>query len=132
MFQPSCGIRWSISRSASLEDSNGGPFCLGMYIIHRRPPFAAIQWTRVFYSSATTEETVRSTRGLSGLLISKLDSTVVAVQESAPQPAALYDLRMRSPITHLRNQFEPGEHVHVESRTFGQAAELTTRVPAYI
>jgi hypothetical protein len=53
-------------------------------------------------------------RSVSGLLVSKGDSTVIAVQETDPSN------RQRFTIAHeighycLRHQFEPGEHVHVD------------------
>jgi len=51
---------------------------------------------------------------ISGLLISKGDSTVIAVQESDPPNRKRFTIAHEIAHFHLRHQFEPGEHVHVD------------------
>jgi Zn-dependent peptidase ImmA (M78 family) len=51
---------------------------------------------------------------VSGLLISKGDSTVIAVQESDAQNRQRFTIAHEIGHFHLRHQFEPGEHVHVD------------------
>jgi Zn-dependent peptidase ImmA (M78 family) len=51
---------------------------------------------------------------VSGLLISKGDSTMVAVQESDHPKRQRFTIAHEIGHFHLRHQFEPGEHVHVD------------------
>jgi Zn-dependent peptidase ImmA (M78 family) len=51
---------------------------------------------------------------VSGLLISKGDSTVIAVQESDPSNRKRFTIAHEIAHFHLRHQFEPGDHVHVD------------------
>jgi len=51
---------------------------------------------------------------ISGLLISKGDSTVIAVQESDPPNRQRFTIAHEIAHFQLRHQFEPGEHVHVD------------------
>ena len=53
---------------------------------------------------------------ISGLLISKGDSTTIAVQESDPPKRQRFTIAHEIAHFHLRHQFEPGEHVHVDRR----------------
>lgn len=52
--------------------------------------------------------------GISGLLISKGDSTIIAVQESDHPNRKRFTIAHEIAHFHLRHQFEPGEHVHVD------------------
>jgi Zn-dependent peptidase ImmA (M78 family) len=51
---------------------------------------------------------------ISGLLISKGDSTVIAVQENDHPNRKRFTIAHEIGHYHLRHQFEPGEHVHVD------------------
>jgi Zn-dependent peptidase ImmA (M78 family) len=51
---------------------------------------------------------------ISGLLISKGDSTTIAVQDSDPHKRQRFTIAHEIAHFHLRHQFEPGEHVHVD------------------
>src|ERR1700735_758496 len=51
---------------------------------------------------------------ISGLLISKGDSTTIAVQESDHTNRKRFTIAHEIGHFHLRHQFEPGEHVHVD------------------
>jgi Zn-dependent peptidase ImmA (M78 family) len=51
---------------------------------------------------------------ISGLLISKGDSTLIAVQESDHPNRQRFTIAHEIGHFHLRHQFEPGEHVHVD------------------
>jgi Zn-dependent peptidase ImmA (M78 family) len=51
---------------------------------------------------------------ISGLLISKGDSTIIAVQESDHPNRKRFTIAHEIAHFHLRHQFEPGEHVHVD------------------
>jgi Zn-dependent peptidase ImmA (M78 family) len=51
---------------------------------------------------------------VSGLLISKGDSTVIAVQQGDPLNRQRFTIAHEIGHFHLRHQFEPGEHVHVD------------------
>lgn len=51
---------------------------------------------------------------VSGLLISKGDSTVIAVQKSDSPNRKRFTIAHEIAHFHLRHQFEPGEHVHVD------------------
>jgi Zn-dependent peptidase ImmA (M78 family) len=51
---------------------------------------------------------------VSGLLISKGDSTMIAVQENDPPKRQRFTIAHEIGHFHLRHQFEPGEHVHVD------------------
>ena len=51
---------------------------------------------------------------VSGLLISKGDSTVIAVQENDPPNRKRFTIAHEIAHFCLRHQFEPGEHVHVD------------------
>jgi Zn-dependent peptidase ImmA (M78 family) len=51
---------------------------------------------------------------VSGLLISKGKSTVIAVQENDPPNRQRFTIAHEIAHFHLRHQFEPGEHVHVD------------------
>ena len=53
-------------------------------------------------------------KDVSGLLISKRDSTVIAVQEDDPVNRKRFTIAHEIGHFHLRHQFEPGEHVHVD------------------
>ena len=51
---------------------------------------------------------------ISGLLISKGGSMVIAVQEGDPPKRRRFTIAHEIGHFHLRHQFEPGEHVHVD------------------
>jgi Zn-dependent peptidase ImmA (M78 family) len=51
---------------------------------------------------------------VSGLLISKGGSTVIAVQETDSLSRQRFTIAHEIGHFHLRHQFEPGEHVHVD------------------
>lgn len=51
---------------------------------------------------------------VSGLLISKGDATVIAVQASDPANRQHFTVAHEIAHYYLRHQFEPGEHVHVD------------------
>ena len=51
---------------------------------------------------------------VSGLLISKGKSTVIAVQENDPPNRQRFTIAHEIAHFHLRHQFEAGEHVHVD------------------
>jgi Zn-dependent peptidase ImmA (M78 family) len=51
---------------------------------------------------------------VSGLLISKGNSSVIAVQEDDPPNRKRFTVAHEIGHFHLRHQFEPGEHVHVD------------------
>jgi Zn-dependent peptidase ImmA (M78 family) len=51
---------------------------------------------------------------VSGLLVSKGDSTVIAVQGSDHPNRRRFTIAHEIAHFHLRHQFEPGEHVHVD------------------
>jgi Zn-dependent peptidase ImmA (M78 family) len=51
---------------------------------------------------------------ISGLLISKGDSTVIAIQQNDPPNRKRFTIAHEIAHFHLRHQFEPGEHVHVD------------------
>ncbi len=51
---------------------------------------------------------------ISGLLISKGDSTVIAVQQSDPPNRQRFTIAHEIAHFYLRHQFKPGDHVHVD------------------
>jgi Zn-dependent peptidase ImmA (M78 family) len=51
---------------------------------------------------------------VSGLLISKGNSTIIAIQKSDPPNRKRFTIAHEIGHFHLRHQFEPGEHVHVD------------------
>jgi Zn-dependent peptidase ImmA (M78 family) len=55
---------------------------------------------------------------VSGLLISKGDSILIAVQEDDPPNRKRFTIAHEIGHFHLRHQFEPGEHVHVDRGHF--------------
>jgi len=63
---------------------------------------------KVIYANLGENENV------SGLLISKGDSTIIAVQETDSHNRQRFTIAHEIGHFHLRHQFEAGEHVHVD------------------